>query len=57
MLLFIICDSFIDALGVGYQNDNLTRKAVNETGRGILRSGNFPGGTKKIHEFPQENAR
>jgi hypothetical protein len=55
--MFIFCYLFIDALGVGYQNDNLTRQAVNETGLGTLRSGNFPGGTKEIHKFPQDTAR
>lgn len=53
--MFIISDLYIDALGVGYQNGNLNRKAVDEIGRGILRSGKFPGGTNKIHEFLQKN--
>jgi len=35
----------------------LTGKAVKEIGRGILRSRKFPGITKEIHEFPQENDR
>jgi len=55
--LFIIYDLFSDDVGIGYRNNNLTGKAVNETARGILRSGKFPEGTKKMHEFPQENNR
>lgn len=52
-----MCDLLSDAVVVGYQNDNWTGKAVNEIGRGILRSGKFSGATKKFHTFPQQNDR
>jgi len=54
-LLFVIFLVMLSASDIGITT--LTGKAVNEIGRGILRLGKFPGGAKKIHEFPQKNDR
>lgn len=54
-LLFVIYLVMLSVSDIGITP--LTGKAVNEIDRGILRSGKFRGGTKKIHEFPQENDR